>query len=258
MLYRPKDWIEIVQELGLDGLEWRPFRGLTNTMILWNMVDKETLSGFIVSVEQSFRGERSLIQAYRHPNRNAAIKGYFVFPYISNMKVMAKLAQIMGEDFPVVMYPDRRLPYWSEKVPTNQRLFQLTQEVADKWFAPDMVFLKIFMEAWGFHGIVLDAYHIQAQSGGWVRNWSQWVPENIDLIPEVHIGLGRSEYPEIDSDPKAFLTGDLESSEQGRVLLAMRDLGWHGRVVLEIPPGTFLDPIKDHAAIALNIRRAFI
>lgn len=232
---------DTVYEAGYEGLEWHPVRGLRAGIdIKTGMAKTEDLQA-IKSLHQSYRNEKSLNEVWNHSHRTLAAFAYLLLPErVDSLKDLEFIQESVGKELPVVLYD----PHDGEKSGTNlgfpEKLIQPAPNLYEKWDAA--LLTKEFLEKLyqkGYTGLCLDLYHMRATNDrfGYTK-WEDALPILLPHTKEIHVSAGRvdQDQPHIDTISELL---DLIYGRTDRGLLKMlaevKKMGWHGKVVTEIP-----------------------
>ncbi len=164
------------QEWGLSGIQYVPMRWLTQAgrdveagRVPASQANK------ILSLEQSFRSERTLGEVRRHPNPLLAAQAMVLMQERrSCLQQLWRLHLDLDQgDLPTVMYPhlveEPQYPRWDY---FKKRLMQPTPALAQ-----DVEGLEKVMKEQGFTGYALDTKHLRDGKGP-LTDWQQ----SIDLL----------------------------------------------------------------------------
>ncbi|KKQ74127.1 MAG: hypothetical protein US96_C0040G0019 [Candidatus Woesebacteria bacterium GW2011_GWB1_38_5b] len=225
-------YVDQALEAGYEGHEWYPMRNSTlvgvqtNTGLLPDYV-KESIK----SAHQSWRSERTPLEALRHPNKILAVGSYILFPHTdASLTSIEKLQSRIGRKLPVVIYPDteggRR--NWD----FAQNTYQPAKSAMREFGAIDIPDMLGKGHERGFDSITLDIHHALG-----LGPWQEVLHQLLPYATEIHIAVGRTED---NSDPKTEQKlEDLYFGRKGteiyQILETIKNSGWTGRVVTEIP-----------------------
>ncbi len=124
----------------------------------------------------------------------------------------------------------------------------------------------------GYTGLCLDLFHMRAvdAEGSGLNPWQETLPRLLPMAKEIHVAAGRVDIKQGHIDTECELRELLAG--QGRtdiipMLKAIRDEGWQGRIVTEIPAAalhslrldrhvstSIKDLIEDHRRIVSTIQ----
>lgn len=263
---------DTVLSAGYKGIEWHPVRGIRAGIEMKIGAVSKSSRDTIVSLHQSYRGEKNLKQVLQHPNKLLAGMAYILLPEIdSSLSDLQSFQELVGRNLPVVLYDREHSNNQSLRLMFGERLIQPDPGLMERWQSIDCInFTKQLYER-GFTGICLDLFHMrEIRNGFGIKSWQDALPILLPHTKEVHVSVGR-----IDSSQKRIDTiGELQSlltkngnSEIIRMLKEIKKLKWSGRVVTEIPAaslklvqnakGLFTskkDLIETHARIVENIQ----
>lgn len=277
MLFLPLEyWGKIARESGYRGFQWHPIRiglpaiQLARGALSWQAKDS------IRSGHQSSRNETNPLQVWRHPNRSLAAISFVTLPdQLASLNNLERLQNVVGRKLPVVLYPPHRKGEESgTQRPFGEKLVQPTPEIMRMWGVKTVQQLIEEVSRRGYTGFCLDLLHMREIGKPDLSPWQETLPKLLSFTEEIHVSAGRTDVAYrpglVGVDSKAELN-DLHSgqrkTELSHILMAIRDLRWHGRIVTEIPAssikaalgskGQFLSPrtlTAEHRQIARVIR----
>lgn len=224
-------YVDHALEAGYRGHEWYPLRNTTlvgfqtNTGLLPQYVKDN-----IRSAHQSWRSEKSLREAYNHPNRQIALESYVLMPHVdSSLGSIDRLQRTVGRKLPVVIYPD---------TVAGRRQWDFEEST----YQPDITVMKEFgttniqemLEEGrrrGFTSLTLDIHHMLT-----LGSWQDVLPQLLPYATEIHVALGRIDDqtdPETEQKLEDLYFGR-KGSEIYQILEMIKKSRWTGRVVTEI------------------------
>lgn len=156
--------IEVAKRAGYEGVEWTPQRTPSGIQVAQGWLSEDD-KAYMRSLQQSYRGERSIGEAWRHPNRTLALVSYGLLPErIDSIHQLQQIQTHLGRNVPVVLFP----PHAGEQQSVSSevfsdRTFQLTAEVMLRWgtLTVDEVVQEYAHR--GFDHFCLDLTHMQAE-----------------------------------------------------------------------------------------------
>lgn len=229
------------------GLEWIPM----NKWFPGGWIFNRNLND-ITSGHQSFRTEHAIdfVKPSTRPLSRAAI---VLFPHMTNsLRALRDLQERKrNEEFPVVVYPpDSRNEHHVFNGIKN-RVFQPTVRESELWETDDIDALVLAMRERGYNGMCIDTQHIQSFFTGDVRwsllTWIDSLRHIHSFLSEVHLSLGRYDINQQTVDLEEYLSG--EQTVAGEIVSALYDVGWRGRTVTEIAPGSIRDVMFSDSSI---------
>ena len=268
-------FVDTVQESGYRGLEWHPLRGIVAGVQMNAGLVSQHSKDAIISLHQSYRGERSWREAWRHPNRALATISYVLFPErVSSLNDLERLQRVVGRELPVVLYP----PNPGEESGTDrhfaEKTFQPTPEVMHSWNVktPEELITEAYKR--GYTGLCIDLFHMRAErvDGVDLSPWQETLPRLLPHTQEIHVAAGRVDIKQNHNhiDTEQELRDLLNGREDTDLLKMLRLIGesrWNGRVVTEIPAvalhnirasrssfSSVKDLVEDHRRIVCNIQ----
>lgn len=226
------------KETGYQGLEWHPTRLIAGLQMNFGLVKpREKLS--IIAGHQSFRSEKTLAQALAHPNRILAVYSFLVLPErIKSLNDLQKLQQVVGRKLPMVLYPSHPGEESGTARPFAEKTFQPAPEVMKMWGIKTPQELAEKMKQFGYTGLCLDLFHFRRPGKSNLNPWQETLPKLLPHTQEIHISAGRIDMQNKGIDTLEELKDLLSGkgvSELARILGTIKELGWSGRVVTEIP-----------------------
>lgn len=265
--------VETAKNAGYRGFEWHSIRTVAGVQMNAGLTTQHSKEA-VFSLHQSWRSEKSLAAAWKHPNRPLAMMAYVLLPErISSLNDLERLQKVLGRKLPVVLYPSHP----DEESGTNrdfaEKIFQPYTEVMRWWEVetPEELIAEAYKR--GYTGLCLDLFHMRRKNtdGYGLNPWQETLPQLLPHTSEIHISAGRIDLsyvkgnPDTESELKSLLDPK-NNTELLEMLRAIRELGWRGRVVTEIPAialhrlrgkGSLLsvkDLIQDHRKIVTNIQ----
>jgi hypothetical protein len=234
-------FVDTIQAAGYRGIEYLPLRGLLAGMQMnLGLVSQET-KDTIVSAHQSYRSEKSWRQAWRHSKRLLAMSAYVVLPErVASLNDLERLQMVVGRELPVIMYPEMSGEERGTDRPFAEKIIQIVPEVWEYWGVKTPEQIIQGAEDRGYTGLCIDLFHLRGQSdsGAKLGKWEDILPTLLPHTSEIHISAGREDIQQTHIDTvqelKDLLKGN-KNSEIFRMLKVVRDSGWTGRIVTEIP-----------------------
>lgn len=233
----------IARWAGYSGIEYFPWRR-PDWQARRGAISQDGLSS-IKSAHQSWRSERSLREVARHPNRLLAAFAYVTLPEKSaSLPGLKKLQDMLGQDLPLVIHPydewrgDEQYPLFGQ---LRNKLAQPEPALLGRWGIKSAGDLAREIKRRGFDGLCLDLYHLRRPAGQVFKTrfgpWQEVIPVLLPHTKEIHLGLGRSDIPaEFNSMQELKdLYGWERKTDIIPILEMIRDLGWRGPIVTEIP-----------------------
>lgn len=266
-------FVDTVKESGYRGLEWHLLRGIVAGVQMKAGLVSQYSKDAILSLHQSYRSENSWKEAWGHPNRSLATMSYILLPErVSSINELEQLQRVVGKELPVVLYP----PNPEEESGTHrhfaEKTFQPTPEVMHRWQVktPEELVAEAYKR--GYTGLCIDLFHMRALhvDGVGLNPWQETLPQLLPHTQEIHVAAGRVDIKQSHIDTEQELKDLLNSkgnTELLRMLKAIRESRWTGRVVTEIPAvalhaartnrssfSSIKDLIEDHKRIVGNIQ----
>lgn len=231
---------------GYSGLEWHPLRLLSGLQIKSGLLTRQGRDA-ITSGHQSFRSEKSLREAWNHPNRLLAVASYGVLPErVKSLDDLEQLQKAVGKRLSMVLYPEYEGEESGTDRPFAQKTFQPTPEVMQRWDVntPEELIREMYRR--GYTGLCLDLYHFRGEGAVNLLPWQETLPKLLPHTTEIHVSAGRVDMPTDTIDTNAELKDLLDGTnktELPQILQTIKDVGWNGYVVTEIPAAAihFLD-----------------
>lgn len=270
-------YVDIIKEAGYRGLEWWPFRAVGNKQMEMGLVSQDTKNA-VLSLHQSFRGERSFKEAWRSPKRFISLASYIFLPErVASLNNLERLQTVIGRELPIVLYPGKDAEESGNNRKFYSTCFQPTSEVMERWNVRNVLSLATEAQL-ALYGrpedkvFCVDLAHLRARALGQnaeytLNPWQETLPELLNYTQEIHISVGRLDMPYdyTRSELKDLLKGTQET-EIVAMLKLIKWCGWKGRIVTEIPAIALHDLhdnsrflpistlIQDHKEIVNNIK----
>ncbi|MBP9816309.1 hypothetical protein KBD09_03695 [Candidatus Woesebacteria bacterium] len=265
--------VDMIKEAGYAGFEWHPLRGLVGAEQLNRGLVSRYVTDAIGSLHQSYRREANLGEAWRHPNRKLAMISYALLPErIASLDDLEKIQQIVGRELPIVLYPSHPDEESGTSRPFTQKMFQPSSDVMQQWGVHTAGELINETYRRGYTGFCLDLLHMRREAIDDVglSLWQETLPELLPHTQEIHISAGRFDQAQIPVDSQQELQDLMAGrgdSDLLRMLEEVRESGWSGRVVTEIPAASLRslrspkspfssikDLVDDHKRIVGNVQ----
>lgn len=261
--------VDTVKEAGYRGIEWIPFRTVAGIQMNAGAVNQGTKDA-VVSLHQSFRSEKSIGQAWHHPNKAFAIISYVALPErVSSLNNLERLQKVIGRGLPVVLYPENAGEEPGTERNFQEKTFQPTPEVMQKWKVKTVDELITESKRRGYTGFCVDLAHMRGASRGeyTLNPWQETLPQLLTFAQKIHIAAGRVDmaYENTEAELKDLIKGT-RYTELPQMLEVVKKSGYRGRIVTEIPAialhrmhggGQFLPIntlIQDHKEIVHNVK----
>lgn len=261
-------YMDQARNAGYEGIEWHPLRNSTiagiqtNTGLLLAQDEKD----YIRSAHQTWRTQRSIAEALRHPNKAIALGSYALFTEADDsLRAIEDLQIKLGRKLPTVVYPELEATrdFWDFETKT----FQPKKSVMEALGAKDIPDMIEKAKAMGFTGITADIHHMLDLGA-----WQDVLPQILPFTTEIHIAVGRVDGLNVDPQTMTKLE-DLYFGRRGseiyQILEMIKNSGWTGMVVTEIPAAalrelraknkdriTSADFVEDHRKIVDNLKEA--
>lgn len=232
-------YISTVKEAGYTGLEWFPLRTpVVGLQMRLGLLSQQAKDG-IRSLHQSYRSEKSFREAWNHPNRPLAALSYFLLPErVSSLNDLEHIQKVLGRKLPVVLYPSQEGEESGAQRHFADKLFQPTPGVMRQWGAKSIQELIEQTYQRGYTGLCLDLFHFRKPDEIDLNPWQETLPQLLPHTKEIHISAGRGDmmqdYVDTNAELRDLLNGT-QHTDLPRILRAIKDLGWSGRMVTEIP-----------------------
>lgn len=227
----------VAKRAGYSGIEYFPFR-VPHIQVRTGLITNGALKS-ITSAHQSFRTEKTLKEVRNHPNPKLAAQAYVTMPEkFASLKDLEKLQKELGHKLPVVVYPPNE---WMSE--TRPAIFN---KLANKLIQPAPELIEALgqnmekADKFGYK-LCLDLFHIrrnvtqifESQFG----RWQDVLPVLLPKTKEIRLDVGRNDLNgPFDSMQELK---DIYSNERKTdivpMLEAIRDFGWTGPIVTEIP-----------------------
>lgn len=242
------DFVSQSKEAGFTGMEL-----MDNRLPLAQVPEGDD---FVKSIEQSYRGEESLLEALKGRGvvkKAVATYSFLALPHISeSLENINKLKEVLGGDIPVVIYPvGHTLPAGRDVACAEREnvakvkgpvLFQPTGEVMHAWQTSTIGEMVEFMRDIGFSGFAVDTFHGRRNDHGFTPiSTERDFALALDNSDEIHVGLGRIDIPS-ELDTIEELADIYYGKYKSRTAEMLRQVGqhttngekWKGRVKLEV------------------------
>lgn len=199
----------------------------------------------IVSVHQSPVG---LIRNVNISQIQAAI----LLPELNKSLVYLERMRDQIGDVPVVLFRETSPDFMQETRFTYKQI-QTDPETAVAWNVPtddsEAAAREYIRKAKlnRFDGIVIDTHHIRRNNNltgekNPLGDWRESIPILLPDCREIHIGVGRSEYPDMiektNEELDDLLNGGTKNTEVVEMLRFIADKGWKGLIVIEFRPSS--------------------
>jgi len=232
-------FVRAAEESGYAGLEWHPLR-IPSSFLLKRGFASQHSKDRITSLHQSYRSEKNFTEAWNHPNRQLAVVSYFLLPErVDSLKDLQKFQEAVGRKLPVVLYATLPGEESGTDRPFGEKLFQPTPEVMEMWGVQSAEQMVEEGYRRGYTGLCLDLFHFRETGEVDLNPWQESLPKLLEHTKEIHVSAGRDDVKVahgVDTDAEL---GDLvmgtSKTDLTRILQAVKDLGWSGYVVTEIP-----------------------
>ena len=225
-----------------SGIEYFPFR-VPHAQIRTGLLTKNALDS-ITSAHQSFRTEKNLKDVRKHPNPTIAAKAFITMPEkFGSLADLQKLQRELGHKLPVVVYPPNE--WMGESRPEifkrlDNKLIQPAPELLGTWGVNTTDKFINEVKKRGYK-LCLDLFHIRRQVGQDFQSqfgkWQEVLPVLLPETKEIHLAVGRNDFQgPFDSaqELKDIYFGE-RKTDIVPMLEAVRDCGWSGPIVTEIP-----------------------
>lgn len=234
---------DVSQKSGYDGMEYFPWR-LPDAQLRTGLASQGALDT-ITSAHQGFRSERSIKEVLKHPNpKLAAFFFVTTTERVSSLESLQKLQQIKGRNLPLVVYPHHEWQGENEYDLFKElagKLVQPAPELLGRWGLNSVSQFAKAVTARGYSGLCLDLFHIrrfptQGFNTGFAP-WQEAIPQLLPDTKEIHLGVGRFDFKgNFDSMAELMdlYTGNSDT-DIVPILEMVRDSGWRGPIVTEIP-----------------------
>lgn len=247
---------------GYDGLQWNMIRRtLAGFQLNHGFFGRKIAEG-IVSLRQSTRGEQTWNETLHHESPINAIQTRIFMDYrddsIDRIRRLSRRFQKQTPAQPlkpVDLYPVDRPDQRSGTELANPRRLILTAEVLQDWniqpIGEDFVDfanrLVAEAKARGYDALSLDFFHMRdtpPEGPNHLQNWRQTLPALLatGAVEEIVVSLGRidrmSRAGNIDTigEARSLLGIDSQDTEIMHMLDVVRESGWQGDVLVQIPP----------------------
>ncbi len=229
-------FVDLASESGYQGLEYHPLKWIPGISINHGRISEPDK---IRSVHEGFRGQKTILDALKHPNKALAIQAIMMLPYgPTSVEELNKLQEIVGRKLDIVLYPKDSS---SEEVQLGrhtdfgENTYQPTRDVMKMWGVKTIDEMLRKGESLGYTGITYDTAHSRTLSP-----WQEHLPDLLErgIVKEIHLSAGRIDmgYDNAIAELSDLLFGT-RHTELLQMLQTIKDSGWQGRVVTEIPIG---------------------
>lgn len=262
---------KFLQKTGYEGVEWHPLRAaLVGQQVQLGLLSHKQKE-IIRSLHQSFRTEKSWAKILKHPSPMQAAASYILLPETySSLPLLQRLQARLGKQMPIVTYPSAQTTQFQLNHLFAEQLFQPTAEVLKDWEINKIADLPDKFRQNGYTGLCLDLFHWRRQPSI-LLPWQETLPLLLPYIKEIHLAVGRTDISQrlIDSEQELrdLITGQ-QKSEIWPILSIIRQNGWQGRIVTEIPavalrafsanPTSWTQFQENHRRLVANVRNFFI
>lgn len=241
-------FIDIASESGYSGLEYHPLKGIPGISINHGKISEPDK---IKSLHEGFRGEKTIFDALRHPNKALALQAYMALPYgPTSVRELDRLQEIVGKKLDIVLYPKTTLfdeAALGRHTNFGENTYQPTKEVMEMWGVTTIDEMIKKGESLGYTGITYDTSHSRT-----ISPWQEHLPQLLEqgVIKEVHLSAGRTDmgYAKTVEELGDLLFGT-KKTELLQMLQAIKDSDWQGRVITEIPINAIKDVRKRGAIV---------
>lgn len=267
--------IASVKRAGYDGLEWHPNRTVAGLQMVCGLLSPDEKK-MITSGHQTWRSEMTLGEVWHHPYPALALISYILLPErIASLDHLENIQGVVGKQLPMVLYPTH-----AEKEESGtgrnfgEKLFQPNADVMKRWGVQTLQELIDAAFSRGYTGLCLDLFHMRLDSSSLLANWKESFKILLPYTKEVHLGLGRTDFERYGNFPVNSMEElhDMvfgrEKTEIKPMIRTLKDLGWNGPMVTEIPAEaffriaprrqiTFTDFIAQHRPIVDTVKEIF-
>jgi len=235
--------VEIIQEAGYGGLELHPLRLPIHQLLSGSVSEKDKNS--VESLHQSFHGPRNLTELWnRLKEESPSIQARILVQHLllwpaGNLDILIQVQKVLGRRLPVVLYPlpanDPQIP----NLPFSEKLIQPNPAMMEELGVKTIDELLQIMNRRGYTGFCLDLHHfrLEGKSGATLGPWRETLPEVLEHTKEIHISAGRIDFKGEENvliELKDLLD-NTRRTDLSLMLIAVRDLGWDGLMVTEVP-----------------------
>lgn len=253
------------QKEGYAGIEWHPFRFMCGLQIRTGILTQKGKDA-IVSAHQSYRGEKSLNEALKHPNKKLAAISYFVLPQReSSIKNLRQLQKVLQRKIPIVLYPSDKTEAAIRQDSFAEKLFQPNPEIMQQWGinSPEDLISEAYRR--GYTGLCLDLFHLRELGTPDLNPWQESLPQLLPHTKEIHVSAGREDITvphEVDttSELEDLLFGT-KSTDLSKMLRYISSQEWRSLIVTEIPASSIRGVLSNsanlidaHRQITTNIK----
>lgn len=243
--------VSIARRAGYQGVEAWPQRFGPTFEFKFDLLSANEKHG-ITSVHQSPVGvNRNKVQISR-------LQQSIVLPEMnSSLSVLEDIGKQAG-DVPAVLFREAPASYMKESGYSFKQI-QTDPETAEAWgiLEPDAgdaakeYVRKAKLNL--FDGIVIDTHHIRRKNtltgqDNPLGDWKKSIPQLLPYCREIHIGIGRTDYPDMAESAQEelddLLNGGQKDSEVVQMLRFIADQGWKGLMVVEFRPTSIKEEYK--------------
>jgi hypothetical protein len=218
------------------GFEWLPNRTISGFQLKWGLVSSKEKS-LIRSAHQSYRSERRLSEAKSF----LALASFLLLPEkVASLDQITRMQKDHGRKLPVVIYPPEEGERSGVDIGFGRKLIQPGPEIMASFRASTPGRLISEIKRRGYDGLCLDLVHMRrlGKPGFDLFPWEYTLPELLTATEEIHVGAGRNDAGTTEIDHQAELADLYDGTyhtDLPRILRTIRNYGWQGRVVIEIP-----------------------
>ncbi len=239
--------VHYAKKSGYSGLEVLPLRLQGRGQMAHGWMTAKAKAA-IHSEHQSFQqhpSAQALNEFFKNPKTRPKTKkeaGFVIAQFLllpeerESVEDLIRIQKGIGHQLPTVLYVHKDQS-GVVSLPFPQRMFQPTPFVMNDLGAKDIPDLTREMYARGYTGYCLDLYHFrqEGQKESWL-NWRKVLPLLLPDTQEIHVSAGRelNEGPETMKELRDLLEGT-RKTPLPHILEFIKDTGWRGRVVTEIP-----------------------
>lgn len=272
---------QMAQEAGYDGFQWYPLRlPVAALQMNWGSLNSQE-KDLIKGLHASWRGERNVFQALKHPHPLVALASCLLMPYKNDRRHLLRTQAKVGRKLPVCLYHDR------DSTHINQHDFaeELVQPYPEMWRffgGKDPIVLGHVVKNNGFTGLALNLTALRYLGESTLLPWEYSLRFLLPFSSEIqvsfwevapHLKLPWEFAQLIDRNPN-------EKEELVEMLRYLHALGWPEkvvvrggvpetvRVVTKVPPRLIADlsgrkPLGEddwlyyHHKLTANLRKFF-
>ncbi len=234
--------VDIATESGYKDLEWHPLRfTVAGEQLRHNLGVSQYVKDGIGSLHQSWRIQKTLAQVAKHPYPAIAAASFVLLPETdASLTDLQKLQRVLGKQLPVVLYPRQERPGISHQWGFAAMTYQPLPEVLEFFGVQNVEEMIKKGKELGYTGVTIDLTHIrESEDGKSLGHWKDVLPLLLPDAVEVHVSAGRVERKTLVTfDPMEELRDLYKGhgqSELIEMLRYIRQSGWQGRFVTEIP-----------------------